>query len=125
MRFTAEQRYTAPTDQLLALFVDPDFYSTLGGLPSISAPEVVDHSRSGDTVRISMRQRYTGDLPSAALTIIDPDRLTWVEELVFDLPKRHRHDPAPPRPLPRPAHLPGPIRVPRRRAGRQHPSTRR
>lgn len=85
MRFHAEQRFTVPTDRLLALFTDAAFYPTLTGLPSISAPEVVDHSAAGDTVRISLRQRYTGDIPSAALTFIDPARLSWVEELVFDL----------------------------------------
>ena len=85
MRFHAEQRFSVPTDRLLALFTDADFYPTLTGLPSISAPEIVDHSSSGDTVRISMRQRYIGDLPSAALAFIDPARLSWVEELAFDL----------------------------------------
>jgi hypothetical protein len=88
MRFHAEQTFTVPTDRLLALFTDAAFYPTLTGLPSISAPEVVDHSASGDTVRISLRQRYTGDIPSAALTFIDPARLSWVEELVFDLDRR-------------------------------------
>ena len=88
MRFHAEQRFSVPSDRLLALFTDADFYSTLTGLPKISVPEIVDHSASGDTVRISMRQRYTGDLPSAALAFIDPARLTWVEELVFDLSER-------------------------------------
>jgi hypothetical protein len=88
MRFHAEQTFSAPVDLLLALFTDADFYPTLRGLPSIGAPEIVEHSTSGDTVRISLRQRYTGDLPSAALAFIDPNRLTWVEELVFDLERR-------------------------------------
>ena len=88
MRFHAEQRFTSPADRLLTLFTDADFYPTLRGLPSIGAPEIVDHSTSGDTVRISLRQRYTGDIPAAALAFIDPGRLTWVEELVFDLDRR-------------------------------------
>jgi hypothetical protein len=85
MRFTAEQQFTAPADRLLALLTDADFYPTLRGLPKLGAPEVVDHSSSGDTVSIRLRQRYTGDLPTAALAFIDPNRLTWVEELEFDL----------------------------------------
>ncbi len=88
MRFHAEQRFTEPVDRLLELLTDADFYPTLRGLPSIGTPEIVDHSTSGDTVRISLRQRYTGDLPAAALAFIDPGRLTWVEELVFDLGRR-------------------------------------
>ena len=85
MRFDAEQRFDTTVERLLALFTDPDFYPTLGGLPQISVPEIVAHSTSGDTVRIDLRQRYTGDLPSAALAVLDPERLTWVEQLVFDL----------------------------------------
>ena len=85
MRFRTEQRYPAPRDEVLALFTDPAFYPSLGGLPKLSAPEVVDHRRSGDTVHLSLRQRYTGDLPAAALTVIDPAKLTWVEQLEFDL----------------------------------------
>jgi hypothetical protein len=85
MRFEAAQRFDLSVDQLLALFTDPDFYPTLGGLPQISVPEIVSHSASGDTVRIDLRQRYTGDLPSAALAVIDADQLTWVEQIVFDL----------------------------------------
>ena len=85
MRFDAEQRFTVSVDRLLELFTDPDFYPTLTGLPEISVPEIVDHDASGDIVRIDLRQRYTGDLPSAARSMIDPDRLTWIERLVFDL----------------------------------------
>jgi len=85
VRFRTEQRYPAPLDEVLALYTDPDFYPTLVGLPKISTPEVVDCDRAGDTVRLRLRQRYTGDLPSAALTIIDPDKLSWVEQVEFDL----------------------------------------
>ncbi|HVN51367.1 MAG TPA: DUF2505 domain-containing protein [Acidimicrobiales bacterium] len=85
MRFRTEQQYPAPIDQVLALYTDPTFYPTLSGLPKISAPEVVDHQRLGDQIRLSLRQRYTGDLPAAALTVIDPDKLSWVEQLEFDL----------------------------------------
>ena len=46
---------------------------------------MIDHRHAGDTVRIDLRQRYTGDLPAAALAMIDPDKLSWVEQLEFDL----------------------------------------
>ena len=85
MRFVTEQHFDAPVDQVLALFTDPDFYPTLTGLPQISTPEVVSHDAEGDTVRIALRQGYVGDLPPGALAVIDRDRLTWVEQLVFHL----------------------------------------
>ena len=85
MRFEAEQQFATTVDRLVEWFTDPDFYPTLAGLPQISTPEVVRHSVTGDRVELALHQRYTGDLPSAAQAVLDPSRLTWVEELVFDL----------------------------------------
>lgn len=85
MRFRSEQHYPAPPADVLALFVDPDFYATLVGLPKITTPEVVDHRATTSSVHLSLRQRYTGDVPAAALAFIDPAKLGWVEHLDFDL----------------------------------------
>ena len=32
-----------------------------------------------------LHQRFTGDLPAAALAVIDPAKLSWVEQIDFDL----------------------------------------
>jgi Protein of unknown function (DUF2505) len=85
MRFQTEQHFDASRDRLLALFTDPDFYATLVGLPKISTPEVVEHRTSGSAVHLGLRQRFTGQLPAAALAMIDPAKLSWVEEVDFDL----------------------------------------
>jgi Protein of unknown function (DUF2505) len=85
MRFSVEQRYEAGVDDVITLFADPDFYPTLTNLPKISTPEVVDHRVDGHRVHISLRQRFIGDLPGAALAVIDPTKLSWVEMIDFDL----------------------------------------
>ena len=85
MRFDAEQRFEVEVEHLLALFTDPDFYAPLVGLPKISSPELIDHRVAGGHVLISYRQRYTGDLPSAAQAMIDAHKISWIEELDFDL----------------------------------------
>jgi len=85
MRFDAEQHFDAEVEHLLALFTDPDFYATLTGLPKISSPELLDHRSGAGKVHISYRQRYTGDLPAAAQSMIDPRKISWIEELTFDL----------------------------------------
>jgi Protein of unknown function (DUF2505) len=85
VRFQIQQRYEAPVNEVVELFTDPTFYPTLVDLPKISTPEVVDHWRTGDTVRIDLRQRFIGDLPGAAQAVIDADKLSWVEQLEFDL----------------------------------------
>ncbi|HEY5153927.1 MAG TPA: DUF2505 family protein [Acidimicrobiales bacterium] len=88
MRFDAEQRFDAEVDHLLGLFTDPDFYATLTDLPKISTPELLDHRTAGGRIHISYRQRYTGDLPAAAKSMIDVDKISWIEELSFDLGSR-------------------------------------
>ncbi len=85
MRFATQQRYPADLATVLALFCDPALYPTLSGLPNIGAPEVVDHRVDGRHVHLRLRQRFVGELPSAALAVIDPHKLTWVEQLDFDL----------------------------------------
>jgi hypothetical protein len=39
----------------------------------------------GDRVIVRVHYRFTADLPSAALAVIDPDKLTWIEETTYDL----------------------------------------
>ncbi len=85
MRFANEQRYPADLATVLALFTDPALYPTLSGLPKIGTPQVVDHQVDGSHVRLRLHQRFTGDLPAAALAVIDPAKLTWIEEVDFDL----------------------------------------
>jgi hypothetical protein len=85
VRFVTQQRFAASVDEVLALFTDPDFYAGLVGLPKLSTPEVIDHRATPGEVRLRLRQRYIGDLPKAALAVVDPAKLSWVEELVFDL----------------------------------------
>ena len=71
-------------DDVIALYTDPDFYPLLDGLPKIARPHVVGRTEEGG--RITMRVRYTfvADLPAAALAVIDPDKLTWIEVTAYD-----------------------------------------
>jgi hypothetical protein len=85
MHFESQQRYQASLEQVLALFTDPALYPTLTGLPKISAPEVIEHSADGGHVHLRLHQRFTGALPAAALAVIDPAKLSWIEEVDFDL----------------------------------------
>jgi hypothetical protein len=85
MRFRTEQRFEAGLAAVMAQFCDPDLYPTLTGLPKISAPVVLDHSADGLHVHLRLHQRFTGDLPPAALAVVDPSKLSWVEEIDFDL----------------------------------------
>ena len=93
MEFEIAQRIDAPRDRVEAAFVDPAFLSALAGLPKIGRPEVLDRATDGEggRVRQRVRHRFSGHLSGAVRRVVDPDRLTWVEETVFD-PARHRSD---------------------------------
>ena len=88
MRFTIEQRFAADADAVARAYADPDLYVALVGLPKLSQPEVVGHEVDGDTVQLQVRYRFGGDLSAAARAVIDPARLTWVEQSTHDLARR-------------------------------------
>jgi hypothetical protein len=88
MRFEVTQRFAAPVDEVLAAYTDPAFYEELVGLPKIGEPEVLEHRTDGNRIVLRVHYRFTADLPSAATRVIDPAKLTWVEETTYDLAGR-------------------------------------
>jgi hypothetical protein len=86
MRFQVTQRFAAPVDEVLSVYTDPAFYERLVGLSKIGEPKVLAHEADGDRVVLRVHYRFTADLPSAATRVIDPRKLTWVEETIYDLP---------------------------------------
>jgi hypothetical protein len=85
VNFDLVQRFDAPAEEVIGLYCDPDFYPLLGGLEKIGGPTVLDRRVEGDRVTLDLRFRFTADLPSAALAIVRPEKLTWVEQTTFDL----------------------------------------
>lgn len=85
MQFRVEQRFLASPAQVLALYTDPAFYEDLPDFPKVGRPRLVDRVEQGDRVIVRVHYRFTADLPSAALAVIDPDKLTWIEETTYDL----------------------------------------
>jgi hypothetical protein len=88
MRFAFEQHFASAPDAVAQAFADPELYVALQGLPKLGRPEVVDHTVEGSRVVLRVRYRFTGELSSAARAVIDPERLTWVEEATHDLTNR-------------------------------------
>ncbi len=88
MRFGFEQRWEATPDDVLAVYVDPDFWGSMEGLTSTQPPTVQSIDRSGDTAVVRLRYQLSVDLPSQAARFIDPDDVAWVEETPWALPAR-------------------------------------
>lgn len=89
MRFRIEQRFDASATEVCAALVDVDYLSTaMGELADIGAPSVQEQTRSGVTVRQKLLFRFTGKLPSAVTMVIDPNRLSWIEDTTIDTSKQ-------------------------------------
>ena len=85
MRFRIEQIVAGPVDAVARVYTQPRFYELLGELPKLGKPEVLDRREDGSLVHLSVRFRFTGQLSPAVTKVVDPARLTWVEESVHDL----------------------------------------
>lgn len=88
MRFHIAQSFDHSADEVQAAYLDPAFIAAMGNLPKLGSPELLEDSRDGATVRRRVRYRFAGDLNSAVRAVIDPERLTWVEESVVDVADR-------------------------------------
>lgn len=84
MRFDIAQRVAVPVDVVVAAYTDPAFYATLEGLPKISSPELLTRDVDGDVVHLRIRYRFTGDLSAAVRAVVDPRKLSWVEDATHD-----------------------------------------
>lgn len=86
-----EQRFSAPVDTVEAAFLDRDLLARLTNLPHLGRPELLEESHDGDIVRRRIRWKFTAPLSPAVTAVIDPDRLTWVEDSVLDR-RSHRSE---------------------------------
>lgn len=85
VRFDVTQRLAGTCDAVLRMYTNPDFYPHLHGLTKIGRPDVIGRTEDGDRTTMRVRYAFIGDLPAAALAVLDPNKLTWVEETVYDL----------------------------------------
>ncbi|HUR48590.1 MAG TPA: DUF2505 family protein [Acidimicrobiales bacterium] len=88
MRFRIVQDFDAGADAVQAAYLDPTFLDSMGSLPKLGAPQLVSEERKEQEVRRRIRFHFAGDLNSAVRAVVDPARLTWVEESTTALPDR-------------------------------------
>jgi hypothetical protein len=85
VHFELTQRIDAPVADVADAFCDPAYYAALAAAPKLGVPEVLGREVAGDTVVLRVRFRFRGDLSAAARAVLDPAKLTWVEESRHDL----------------------------------------
>ena len=84
MRFRIEQRFDAPLAAVEDAFVDAGFMEALGELPKLGRPRLLDQRVEGDLVHQRVHYAFAGDLSPAVTAVVDPAKLTWVEESTLD-----------------------------------------
>ncbi len=88
MRFELAQRFAASPDEVADAFTDPGMYAELASLPKLGQPEVIERRAEGGIVHLQVRYRFTGDLSAAVKAVVDPAKLTWVDDSHHDLSRR-------------------------------------
>jgi len=65
-------------------FVDPALLAHLGARPELGSPRLLERHDRGDAVVMWVRSRFAGQLSGRVTRVVDPERLTWVEESELD-----------------------------------------
>ena len=85
MDFSIAVPLVHPPAPVHAAFLDPDFLAVTGTLPKIGGAEVVELTRDDTSAHLRIRYRFTAPLNRAVTRVIDPEKLTWIDDGTFDL----------------------------------------
>ena len=85
MRFRIEQRYRVTAADVGRALSSVEYLTTaMAELPDIGRPEVRSHRVVGDITHLELEYRFGGSLPSVARRVVDPAKLSWIEETSID-----------------------------------------
>lgn len=85
MRFRIEQRFGLPLDEVEAALYDPRFITRMAELPRLGNPQLLLHEIDGPALHQQVRYAFAGELSSSVRAVVDPDRLSWVEDSTTDM----------------------------------------
>jgi hypothetical protein len=80
MEFRIEQHFAGSLGSVEAALIDPAFLDRLASLPQLGHPRLLDQQQDGELVHQRVAYAFVGDLSGRVRAVVDPDRLTWVEE---------------------------------------------
>jgi len=85
MDFSLTQDIPAPIDTVDAALIDPDFLARMAELPKLGSATVLSQERAGEVMYQQVRYLFQAELSSAVTRVVDPAKLTWVEDSTCDL----------------------------------------
>jgi hypothetical protein len=83
--FTIEVSLAHPPEAVQDALLDQDFIHSTANLPKLGGAEVLECTRNGQTARVRVRYKFTAPLSKAITSVIDPDKLTWVDDATVDV----------------------------------------
>ena len=93
MDFEIEQRINGSPDAVLALLLDEQVLTARAQLPKLGGSEVLELTRDDTRAHLRVRMRFTAELSPAVTAVVDPAKLSWVDDAEFDLGARAaRHE---------------------------------
>jgi hypothetical protein len=84
VHFELVQDLEAGVPAVEAAYLNDDFLAELGRLPKLGSPVFLDRRQEGGKVRQRVRYAFVGQLSSAVTAVVDPKRLTWVDDALLD-----------------------------------------
>ena len=88
VKFSATQPFPPEAGDVLDLYSNPATWSRLPQFERVRIAEVLDSAGTAARPVTRVRYRFIADLPAAARAVVDPSKLTWVEETTYDLENR-------------------------------------
>src|SRR5262245_8717726 len=83
MQFRIEQTLHAAPADVQDMLLDPDFLAARSQLPKLGDSEVLERTQDATSARLRVRMRFVGELSSAVTAVVDPAKLTWVDDATF------------------------------------------
>jgi hypothetical protein len=66
-------------------YTRPELYATFTGLTKVATPEVVSRQESDGYVHVVIRMRFIAEVNAAVRRVVDPARITWLQDERYDL----------------------------------------
>ena len=91
MHLRIEQRVAAPVSDIEAALLDGAFWDEVSAAGTVAQPRLLDQVVDGDHVHQRIRFRFVASLSSAARAVLDPEKLTFVQDADIDRSTHRAH----------------------------------
>ncbi|MFI5042311.1 MAG: DUF2505 domain-containing protein [Acidimicrobiales bacterium] len=84
IRFRLVQHFAQPHETVGATYRETYILDRQAELPKVGRPQLLSHEVDDDILRQKVRYAFAGDLSAAVRRVVDPARLTWIEDSTSD-----------------------------------------